>query len=338
MTSRRHTLLLVLWLACSACWAQAPAASPKIEFLSAKQAADVLAGPGAQTYFDAMQGPELVAKTQLDLLKLPLSAARDAARQHYAREAQAFTLAEQEVLVWAVNSLYPTLVAKAPLYARSVWKFAKVSDLVEGGLPHTRGDAIVFSAELMQGLAASYQAKDYRGLSGFLNYLLLHEQSHVLQRAMPAVFDDLVVQVLGFERMPAPQLPWLAQRGVVNPDAPVSEWAYPLPQAPGQAVLPYLLLSNLSKPRMPDDFQMVAVMLGKEQGAWQVQEKNGQPVTQPLLNVKTYVAAFPNQDEIYHPYEISADLLGYWLSGRTDGDARHPLRAKLVAWAAKALQ
>lgn len=338
MTSRRHALVLVLWLACCACWAQAAGANPKVEFLSPTQTAAVLAGPGAQSYFDAMQGPELVAKTQLDLLKLPLPAARDAARQHYARGAQAFSAAEQEVLVWAVNKLHPTLVAKAPLYARSVWKFAKVSDLVEGGLPHTRGDAIVFSAQLMRELVGGYQAKDFQGLAPFLNYLLLHEQSHVLQRAMPALFDDLVVQVLGFERMPAPQVPWLAQRGVVNPDAPVSEWAYPLPQAPGQAVLPYLLLSNLRNPRMPQDFQMVAVMLGKEQGAWQVQEKNGQPVTQPLWNVKAYVAAFPNRDEIYHPYEISADLLGYWLAGSTDGDARHPLRAKLVAWAAQKLQ
>jgi hypothetical protein len=335
---RRHLGLLALCLAGSSWLGLAQAAEPALQFLNRSEAATLMAGPGAQTYFDAMQGPELVAKTRLDLLNLPLAAAREQARAHYASEVQEFSADEQAMLHWAVGTLWPTLTEKAPLYARTPWKFAKVSDKVEGGLPHTRGDTIVFSAGLMQNLLAPYRAGDRSGLLGFLGYLLVHEQTHVLQRSQSALFDTLATQVLGFTRIAAPQTPALLARGVVNPDAPLSEWIFPLPDAPGQAVLPYLQLSNLKTPSMPRDFQMVAVMYRQEQGEWRLQEREGQPVTQPLLGVAAYVNAFPDRSGLYHPYEMAADLLSYWLGGRADASARHTVRLALQAWAAKALQ
>lgn len=335
---RRYLGLLALCLAGSSWLGLAQAAEPTLQFLSRSEAATLMAGPGAQPYFEAMQVPELVAKTRLDLLNLPLATARERARAHYASEVQEFSADEQAMLRWAVGTLWPALAEKAPLYARTPWKFAKVSDKVEGGLPHTRGDTIVFSAGLMQNLLAAYRAQQLQGLYGFLGYLLVHEQTHVLQRSQPALFDTLASQVLGFTRMAAPQAPSLQARGVVNPDAPVSEWIFPLSDALGQAVLPYLLLSNLKTPSMPRDFQMVAVMVQRDQGEWRLQEHEGQPVTQPLLGVAAYVNAFPDRNGLYHPYEIAADLLGYWLAGRADASARHPMRLALQAWGAKALQ
>lgn len=334
---RRHLGLLALCLAGSSWLGLARAAEPTLQFLNRSEAASLMAGPGAQPYFEAMQTPELVAKTRLDLLNLPLATAREQARAHYASEVQEFSTDEQTMLRWAVGALWPTLTEKAPLYTRTPWKFAKVSDKVEGGLPHTRGDTIVFSAGLMQSLLAPYRAKELAGLQGFLSYLLVHEQTHVLQRTQSALFDTLASEVLGFTRIAAPQTPSLLARGVVNPDAPLSEWIFPLPDAPGQAVLPYLQLSNLKTPSMPRDFQMLAVMYQRDQGEWRMQERDGQPVTQPLLGVAAYVNTFPDRNGLYHPYEIAADLLGYWLGGRADASARHPVRLALQAWASKAL-
>lgn len=339
---RRHALRLVLagglaGLAALANTAHAQS-GPVLQFLSSSETAAVMAGPSALPYFDAMQQPELVAKTRLDVLNLPLDTARERARAYYAAAVQEFTTDEQAMLQWAVGVLWPTLAEKAPLYARTPWKFAKVSDAVEGGLPHTRGDTIVLSAGLMQSLLEPYRAQERKGLYGFLGYLLVHEQTHVLQRTQSALFDTLPSQVLGFERITAPTSPWLRERGVVNPDAPLSEWVLPLPGQPGRGVLPYLLLSNLKAPRMPRDFQMVAVHYRQEQGQWRLQEQNGQPQTEPLTGVAAYVGAFPDRSGLYHPYELAADLLAYWLGGRTDATAKHPVRLALQAWAAQKLQ
>jgi hypothetical protein len=336
---RRHALLATLVLASGlTCGGAARAAigALQIQFLNQAETSALMAGPHAKPYFDAMYGPELIAKTGVDIQNLPLGVARDNARAIYASEALEFSPEEQDVLRWGVSVLWPTLIDKAPLFARAPWKFAKVSDRIEGGLPHTRDDAIVLSARVAADLASAYRDQDLSKLYEYLGYLLAHEQTHVLQRSQPAIFSDLIHSVLGFERVPELQSTWLSERGVVNPDAPHNEWVYPLP-GDKQAVLPYLMLDNLTQPRMPDDFRTVAVMAEKNQGHWTWMLQDGLPVTQPLQELKAYVKAFPNPDENYHPNEIAADMLGYWLAGRTDGDADHPLRAKLVKWAKKNL-
>jgi len=269
---------------------------------------------------------------------MPLAALREKARQQYAKETLDFSAEEMEVLEWALRNAFPSLVKNAPLYARSEWKFAKISANIEGGLPHTRADAIILSAPFLKTLIAPYKSGNSKGLSSFLAYILVHEQTHVLQRAHQPLFDDLASRVLGFHQIPASDDPWLLERRVVNPDAPENNWVYPISSTPPTAVIPYLLLSTLNDPRMPQDMQMVAIMATQNEGAWQVQQKDGIPVTIPLMEVKAYTAAFPNKSQVYHPYEISADLLGYWMAGHSTGDTDHPMRASLVAWAVKNLQ
>lgn len=335
----RLVLLLGLWLGAVAANAQPKAPeAPAPQFLSRSDTATLMAGPGAQAYFDAMHVPELLAKTRQDLRGLPLTEARERAKAHYAAEALEFSADEQALLRWSLSALWPKLTDKAPLYARTPWKFAKISDRVEGGLPHTREDTIVFGAGLMQNLLAGQRAQDLARLQVFLGYLLVHEQTHVLQRSHPELFDGLNGPLLGFVRVPAPQVPALQDSGVVNPDAPVSEWIFPLPDAPGQAVLPWLQLSNLQTPSMPRDFQMRAVRYRLEQGQWRLQDSDGRPLTEPLLEIPGYVGAFPNRSDLYHPHEIAADLLGYWLSGRSDASAQHPLRRAIPTWAAQTLK
>jgi hypothetical protein len=241
-------------------------------------------------------------------------------------------------LRWAIGGLMPVLVAKAPRYARSEWKFAKVSASIEGGLPHTRSDAIVLSAPFLQTLVAPFRNGDRKGLGSFLHYLLVHEQTHVLQRAEPALFDQLATRVFGFQQIEAPTDPWLLERRVTNPDAMVNEWVYPLSATADMAVLPYLVLSNIKNPQMPAHLQAIAVMTTQDKGRWRVKLVDGQPAVTPLEDAKTYLAAFPNKSQLYHPYEIAADLLGYWLAGQSHGETNHPLRAAVTTWAAQSLQ
>lgn len=334
-------LLLGFSLGATSVTAQTPRqvpTTPSLQFLDRSEAATLMAGPGAQAYFEAMQVPELMAKTRQDLQGVPPTEARERARAVYAREVMAFSAEEQALLRWSLDQLWPVLLEKAPLYTRTAWKFAKVSDRLEGGLPHTREDTIVFGAGLMQNLLAGQRAQDLTRLQGFLGYLLAHEQTHVLQRRHPGTFDRLNRQLLGFIRVPPQSLPALQESGVVNPDAPVNEWVFPLPEAPGQAVLPWLQLGNLKTPTMPRDFLLRAIPYRLEQEQWRVQAADGQPPTLALLDVAGYRAAFPDTSNLYHPNEISADLLAYWLAGRQDASARHRLRLAIPGWAAQALQ
>jgi len=338
LTSLRLVLCLVLLVSCSTWIDPAGAHELKLQFLSKTQSADLIAGPGARGYFDAMHGAELLAKTRLDHGDRPLAELRDKARQYYADETLDFSADEMEVLEWALRSALPSLIEKAPLYARSQWKFAKISANIEGGLPHTRAEAIVLSAPFLKTLIAPYKSGNNQGLSSFLTYILVHEQTHVLQRTHQTLFDDLATTVLGFHQTQAPNDPWLLERRVVNPDAPDNNWVYPISSSPAVAIFPYLILSRLRNPRMPQDLQLVAVMATQAGGSWQVQLKDAIPVVVPLMEVKAYTEAFPNKSQVYHPYEISADLLGYWMAGHSTGDTEHPMRAGLAAWAAKNLR
>jgi len=58
-----------------------------------------------------------------------------------------------------------------------------------------------------------------------------------------------------------------------------------------------------------------------------------------LAEFSAYKKAFPNPSEFYHPHEIAADALAFWITGNADGgDTKHPLHAKIAAWAQARLQ
>lgn len=313
-----------------------------IHFLSKPQAAVVMAeSTAAAGYLDMLEIPEMAAKTGLPLLSMSVTEARTLTRKHFAEETQEFTEDERLMLDWAIHRIEPILAAKAPLYLGMPWNFVKVSDGIEGGLPHTRGESIVIPASWLRRWVAQYVAGDYERLAEFLCYLLVHEKTHILQRMQPAIFNTLVVDVMGFERVRPPFTSQrLAQKGVINPDAPVTEWVFPLKQAEKTGVLPYLILSNVSTPRMPRmprDFRTIGVKMTWLNGTWKCEEDDGEPMYTPLSEIQPYVAAFPAGSPNYHPYEIVADMLGYWISGRNDGDSRHPMRRKVADWAAAAL-
>jgi len=132
------------------------------------------------------------AKTGLVLQNLSLQAARDQVRDAYSAATEDFTADEQASLREMIDTLQPTRRIRAPLYAR-------MHDQAT-----LRDSARVFN-------------------------LLIHEQTHVLQRHNPALFATLYTEAFGFRQVtlqPAPQ--WLRIRRVVNPDAPDADWVFPI--------------------------------------------------------------------------------------------------------------
>jgi hypothetical protein len=261
-----------------------PAAT--IRFLSQSEAREALTTGAERRYYARLQLPEMRAKTGLALQNMTLEAAREQVREAYGARAEEFSADEQAALRDIVTALQPSLRTRAPLYARTPWVFIKVDATIEGGLPHTRGENIVLSDALLARVV-QVRAKGASGAPVSLWNLLVHEQTHVLQRHHPELFANLYTQSLGFRQVAlAPAPPWLIERNVVNPDAPRS---------------------------LPAAFQ-------------------------DLSALPDFARAFPLQDELFHPNEISAGLLAAIITGSGIEHPEHPLWNKTRAWADQALR
>lgn len=320
-----------------------PATAPalRVQFLSAEEGRKAITEGAEATYFERLQIAEIRAKTGLALENMDLAQARSAARRRYAVEIQEFSADEKAALEAVLARVQPRLEEKLPLMARTPFSFIKVGTGVEAGLPHTRGAHILLSPLVLEPMVRLHRRRAFAALDSFAPGLLVHEQAHVLERAHPELFLSLFTEVFGFRRLEtAPDHPWLRERRVVNPDGPDLGWAFPIREgARTRWIMPDLILASLDRPRMPQDFRMVAVTLEEKGGAFQIAlDAQGSPMTADLASVAPYAAAFPNPGEFYHPHEIAADLLAARVTGQAEGVADHPLRAKFAAWAKEHLR
>ena len=304
-------------------------------FLAREEAAKVLT---SDDYFQQLQVAELRAKTGLELKDATPGQARIAAKAHYAAGTQDFSADEQALLRGVLDRVAPQVAAKLPLMARTPFTFIKAD--AEGGLPHTRGACIILSPRLLGALLKGMQTGAQARVDAFASSLLVHEQTHVLERQHPELFAQLFTEVFGFKRLTAvPDAPSIQAARVLNPDGPDLGWAFPIPDgATVRWIRPDLQLKALDHPRMPQDFRLVAVnLVAKDGGFALAMDASGQPRVEDLEAIPAYKAAFPDLDESFHPNEIAAELLAGWVTGQ-DKDAAQPLRSRTAAWADKALR
>jgi hypothetical protein len=263
---------------------------PSIRFLTRAEARTALTEGESRAYYAGLQLGEMRAKTGLPLKDLSLAEARERVRQAYGE--------------------------RAPLYARTPWSLIKVAATLEGGLSHTRGDSVILADALLAQLLRAHAQRAFDGPSWFWN-LLVHEQTHVLERRVPDRFANLFTRVFGFRHVilgPAP--PWLLLRNVVNPDGPVQDWAFPDGEGAARRwLLPEIQLRELDAPRMPEDFELVATPVQARGGVWQYLDRSAPETTEPLTNFTEFFGKFPIRDELFHPNEIAAGLLAAQGSG-----------------------
>ncbi len=319
--------------------AQQPAVATRpalqARFLDKAAAAQTLT---SDDYFQLLQVAELRAKTGLELAGATPDQARAAAKAHYTAGTQDFSADEKALLQGVLERMAPQVEEKLPLMARTPFTFIK-SD-AEGGLPHTRGACIILSPRLLAGMLMAVQKGALAQVDGFASSLLIHEQTHVLERQHPALFEQLFTEVFGFKRLASvPDAPSIQALRVVNPDGPDLGWAFPIPDGTATRwIRPDLQLRTVDHPRMPQDFQLVAVDLVEKAGAFSLALRaDGTPRVEDLEAIPAYKAAFPDLDESFHPNEIAAELLSGWVTGQ-DKDAAQPLRVRTAAWARKALR
>jgi hypothetical protein len=317
-------------------------ATPAIRFLTRDEGVAAIGVGATDAYYDSMGMQEVRARVPSLPANATLAEARVAVREFESTAVLSFTDDETAALRGVVERMQPRLARRAPLYARTPWSFIKLADRSEGGMPHTRGPHIAIPAAVAEAYAKRHrelQAQGKIASSTFGASLLVHEQTHVLERAMPALFEPLFTEVFGFTRMtPAPSTPWLDAHAVHNPDGPDACWAFPLEKVGGSGwVMPDVTLPDIAHPKMPDNFQSVAVDVEKTASGWRVLEADGRPRMRELDRLPGYHAHFPWPDEDFHPHEIAAVMLSHWiLQDVGDLDSR-PLIAPCGEWARRAL-
>jgi hypothetical protein len=316
--------------------------APRIAFLGRDAGARALADAPDDAYYARMGLLEIRARMHSPLAGLSLAEARAAVRDFDAAAVLDFTDEERAAITGVVERMQPLLAARAPLYARTPWSFIHLDDRAEGGMPHTRGPHIVLPKAAVaayvkmqrEASAAGTLATTPRGRG-----LLIHEQTHVLERADPRRFEPLFTDVFGFTRMtPAPASPWLDAHVCTNPDGPDLVWAFALDQVGGSGwVMPAVTLPDVAVPRMPQDFQSIAIELARSGSGWTMVEADGVPTWRDLDQLAGWHAHFPFPDEDFHPNEIAAVALSHWiLRDVPDLDGR-PRMPAVAAWAKAAL-
>ena len=319
-----------------------PKSPARVAFLSPEEGAAAFGRPG-DTYYAGMGLAEIRARVHSPLAGRSLAQARQAVRDFDPAAVLAFTQREELAIRGVIDRMQASLEAAAPLYARTPWSFIKLDDRAEGGMPHTRGTHIVLPRQTAEHFAVLHQellAAGKLAASPGGRDLLLHEQTHVLERASPALFEPLFTDVFGFTRMsPAPTTPWLDAHVCANPDGPDLVWAFALEQVGGAGcVMPWVTVPDTAVPRMPDDFQAIGVEVEKTAQGWKVVERDGVPVHRDLDAIPGYHAHFPFPDEDFHPNEIAAVALAHLLVHDVPDLDERPLMGGVRRWAAAALR
>ncbi len=320
------------------------AAAPHIVFLAGERARRAIVDDRDQPYFSLLQPLEMAAKTGAPLHAHGLAAQRAETRRRYQAGVRDFTPQEQTALRALVGDVYRLIANPYPRLAQLPWHFIKVSDRIEGGLPHTRGDNIVLSQKVCDELVQAYRAarsvgKSPASSSGPLPEraseqaagqaagqraqarnlalsILLHEQVHVLQRREPALFTPLYTKGWGFRHTaPIALTPWQRTHQILNPDAGPCCWVFPLHAGDRlRFIWPQIVLDAEPRnaqgvPRMPQAMHMLAVQVRPQpDGFHVVTDAQGRPVSQPLLQVSDYTRVFGISYNLYDPNEAAADM------------------------------
>lgn len=283
---------------------------PPIEYMSSGQAQQKITQETIQPYFSLLQPREMVAKTGQPLATDNLPQQRLETRRRYAAAVLDFSPEEKQALAWYLAEIIPVLQQYYPKLAATPWRFIKVNNTIEGGLPHTREDFIVLSQAMLDFFVSSYAGMSRAERMERAGVILLHEIVHVYQRQHPTAFDSLYT---GWGFVKAAQLDlsgeWFTRRQIINPDAIYSNWIIKL-EAEGQHwFLPYLILeSTQAVPAMPEEFRMLGIRLQSNAKGYQpVYTVAGEPDYFYLGQSQAYRARFAGASSLYHPHEIAAD-------------------------------
>ena len=300
----------------------------KISFADRRAGRELVRHGADDGYFSVLGETEIRLKYGVRRNRRSLAALREECRARYGEAAMDFSPAERELLSSVVNTLQPLLEREYPLAAEIPWQFVKLDSSIEGGLPHTMGRSIVFSERWLDDFLAQANADEEYPAESRIDFWLLHERMHVVQRGCPEPFRKLYEDVWRFEF--AAELErgdWLAERQLTNPDAGPGHWLYAIPQQDREAwIWPTVILdpesaSSSRRPSLEKSMRMVAVHVFFEGGRPTVRlGTDGRPQQVEQSAFDALRARFPSVSGLLDPGEIAAEAFAVIVVGDLLGD------------------
>jgi hypothetical protein len=278
--------------------------------------ADAAVVPPRFTFADAEQGAEVLLREDDYTSRVQSREAgiraRDAEATSFADYADSyrgdvltFSAAEQEALQAAIDEHRDTIEALAPLLPEEIL-LVKAGSVVEGGLPHTRHNAIIFAGGT---IPSGEQLED----------LFLHELHHVLSRANPALHDEYFA-LIGFEPCRFEEPEGLRSVRLTNPDAPAYRHIMPLDLVGADGVTPFLYAAAdyRGEGTLGDYFGLGLLPMTLEDGVCTAVVQSPEGLLPPG-EVPEYLEKLGgNTGYIIHPEETLADNFVYWAQRRAD--------------------
>jgi hypothetical protein len=293
-------LVLCAWI--SGCASARNADAPELYFLDKAEAAEAILDDSMEPYFDKLLPLEMSAKTGVEITGSTLAEMREEFKRRYTTNVGEFTETEKEILTSYINRIYRVVKKEFPAFAEIPWRFAKITERVEGGLPHTRGNTI-----FMPSFAIGSDSE------GIFMEVLIHEQFHVYERSHKEVVDAFCTEVLGYEKVKEIQsCKWLDDRQIVDPDATDLKWIFSEKEGNVEKLYWSRVLFRCDKglQKMQEDMWFYGIEVEeKSEGVFVVKtDSDGKPEMKDLSSIKEFHdKAVPLQVwEIYHPYEYAA--------------------------------
>jgi hypothetical protein len=282
----------------------------KVTFLDVDAAKAAIVDDSKDPYFERLTPTEMTVKTGRPITGATREEQLKETKARYQAAVMAFTDEDRELISNLIAQVDPALRREMPRFADQPWSFIKVNGTIEGGMGHTRGGHIVLPVPMLQMLRFWRGAEPAGGPAGGV---LVHEQTHVIERAHPEWFTKLYTDVLGFQK--AKHIvsdPWIAARHVVNPDGPDVSWVMPIKSEDGSTrwVWPLILLGGPDATSFRGMEKVAFDLEPGENGNFRVKlGADGVPVHEPLDDVQAYAKAVRTPQSSYHPNEIAADLV-----------------------------
>lgn len=223
----------------------------------------------------------------------------------------------EQVLAWSEEEIaatrkviarnLPRLRVYDHLLPDTVW-LIKTTERVEGGMPHTRNNAIV--------LPTPGNALD--------DNLLLHELFHVLSRHQSGDQASLY-RILGFKPCMLEETPWMISRRLSNPDVPFGAYYVDREGERPRGILPWVHTSSAAF-----DPTVTSGLGGHIRFAFlsvEIEGENCKPRTPgrdipwelaPGQAPEYFAAIGDNTGYIIHPEEVLADNFVFLVTGRED--------------------
>lgn len=303
----RRFLVTTIALAAVSLSFVAPASAQNFRVATANEAIDIVTADDA--YMRGLTPADISIR-----LRSRDGGALEQLKAQYAAGVTVWSEAETARLVAMVERHREKLATLAPWLPDDVL-FIKGSRAIDGGLPHTRANAIVFGPNLPVSESA-------------LDSLFYHELFHILsRRASPATRDSLY-GLIGFERCERVTLPPnLRARGVSNPDVEDGAFTVEVDGGPEGTLhlMPYLTASperyDPAKPVFQSYFQLLFLNMTRgPRGSCSLVTVTGANSIFPpgAVQEALFKRVGRNTNYVFHAEETLADNFADLMTGATD--------------------